>query len=76
MCEGNLSCSLCENPDVKESEIHLLECPFLRKHPKLQGDISKVKYEDIYKQLPKQIAAAKLWEKILKVYNDEQENRK
>ena len=74
--EGNLTCSLCENPDVKESEIHLLECPFLKNHPKLQDEISKVKYEDIYKHLPKQIAAAKLWEKLFKVYKDEQDKRK
>ena len=68
---GKLECSLCQDKNSKESEIHLLSCPFLVHHPKLAEELKTVKYEDIYKDLPRQIAAAKLWMNIFKIYDDE-----
>ena len=40
-------------------------------HPKLAEGLKAVKYEDIYKDLPRQIEAAKLWLNIFKIYDDE-----
>jgi hypothetical protein len=44
-------------------------------NPQLAQDMKNVKYEDIYKQLPKQTAAVKLWVNIFKIYNIENEKQ-
>ena len=75
MYGGKLECSLCKDQNSKESEIHLLSCPFLVNHPKVSEGLKTVKYEDIYKDLPRQIEAAKLWLNIFKIYDDENNSK-
>ena len=67
--ENNLSCSLCKDPSTEESEIHLLSCDFLVNNPQVGPDLNTIEYRDIFKSLPQQIKAVKVWEKIFKIYD-------
>ena len=70
---NNLSCTLCEIPDLEESESHLLCCDYLTSIPELAQELLTIQYEDIYKSLPSQIKAVKVWSKIFKIYESKNE---
>ena len=73
---GNLSCILCKDPSSVESEIHLLSCEYLLNDTQLAGEIKKIEYDDIFRTLPKQILAVRVWTKIFKIYNEQVERMK
>ena len=58
---------MCKDYNSEESQMHLLECQFLTSHPDLKVEIKTVKYEDIFKDLPIQIKAVKVWRKIMEI---------
>ena len=64
---GNLQCEMCDDEKSVESQMHLLECQFLTSHPDLKTVIKTVKYGDIFKELPTQIKAVKVWRKIMNI---------
>ena len=66
----NLACSLCKDETTRETEIHLLQCPY----PELKEEMGRIKYEDIFGELKKQIQAARVWIRVFKIYDNEKEN--
>ena len=68
--KNNISCSICNDKNSEESEIHLLSCPSLVNHPKLKNEINKVKYSDVFSDLTKQQQqAVKVFKKIMQIYD-------
>ena len=70
----NLACSLCKDETTRETEIHLLQCPFFQKNPELKEEMGRIKYEDIFGELKKQIRAVRVWIMVIKIYDNEKEN--
>ena len=66
---NNISCSICNDKNSEESEIHLLSCPSLVNHPKLKNEINKVKYSDVFSDLTKQQQAVKVFKQIMQIYD-------
>ena len=48
---NKIQCDLCGDKDSEETQLHLLQCNFLVNHPDLKQNISKINYEDIFKDL-------------------------
>ena len=65
--KGNLHCELCEDVTEEETQMHLLKCQFLTKHPELEQLISEIRYNDIFGDLASQVKAIKVWKKIVSV---------
>ena len=63
----NLHCELCNNETEDETQMHLLKCNFLLKHPELGSELPKIEYTDIFSDLASQVKAVKIWKKILTV---------
>ena len=61
----NLLCKLCQNEN--ETQYHLLECEKLIEMCSELYNDEIVNSNDIFGDLPKQIRAAKLYEKVLEV---------
>ena len=72
--ENNLTCSLCKKQNSEESLGHFLECNFLLTKPHLTNELKSVKEDDIYKPLPSQIKAVKLWAKVFRIYESVKSN--
>ena len=72
----DLSCSLCKDKTSKETESHLLQCPFFSKFPELASEMANIKYMDIFSDISKQIKAVRVWIKVFKIYNSEKEKLK
>ena len=68
MYKNNLQCSLCQDMNTIENEQHMLICPVLTNNPKLKEDIKNVKYEDVFSSSNKQEVAAKVFKKIVEIY--------
>ena len=64
---NNMQCGLCGDKESEETQLHLLQCNFLVNHPDIKQDISKIKYEDIFKDLSSQVNAIKVWTKIMSI---------
>ena len=69
----NLQCDLCKDQNAVESQLHLLNCKVLQNHPQLKNEIDTIAYDDIFKDLSKQVRAARVWRKIWTVRNIELE---
>ena len=76
MYKPDLSCSLCKDKTSKETEIHLLQCPFFSKYPELAAEMKSIQYEDIFSDISKQTRAVRIWIKMFKIYNTEKEKSK
>ena len=61
--KNNMNCVLCRK-NVEKSGYHLLECDKLISQPSLRNKMNKIKYDDIYGNLSKEIQAAKIWKKV------------
>ena len=63
---GNITtCSLCEDPRSKETEIHLLNCSYLKKDKTLEKDMAEVKFSE-------QNKIVKVFSKITTIYEKNQ----
>ena len=69
-----ISCSVCENPDSEESEVHLLCCPVLINEEILKNEIRTVKYSDVFSGITEQSKVVKVFKRIMEIY--EKKNRK
>ena len=74
MYKPDLSCSLCKNKTIKETEIYLIQCPFFSRYPDLAAEMKTIQYDDIFKDISKQIRAVRIWIKVFKIYETENEN--
>ena len=71
-----ISCSLCDNFDSQETEVHLLSCPFLLKEDCTKNEIGKVKFNDVFLGIPQQVKVAhfqnnygNLWKRYISPFN-------
>ena len=62
-------CRLCHKVEEKESEIHIMKCESIISDNCLKNDLTTISYEDIFGTLEQQIVAAKVWKKVLRVWN-------
>ena len=69
-----ISCSLCDDPNSQESEVHLLSCPSLINEDGIKNEMCQVKFSDVYGGISQQLKAAKLFKKIMEIY--EKRNRR
>ena len=69
----DLTCKLCKDENSVEDLPHLLACPFLVGHPKLSSKINSIKIDDIFGNLESQVKAVKIWDRIFKIYESENE---
>ena len=69
-----ISCSLCDNPDTHETEVHLLSCPFLLKEEGTKNEIGKVKFSDVFLGIPQQLKVVQVFKRIMEIY--EKKNKK
>ena len=53
----------------KESEIHVMKCDNIISDNYLKNELGTISYADIFGTLDEQIVAAKVWKKILRVWN-------
>ena len=51
----DLNCSLCKDKKFEENDAHLLSCSFVEGAFSAKTDLQKVKYDDIFEDLYKQI---------------------
>ena len=65
---SNMLCRLCQKPGENESEIHLMKCEHIVNENNMQNTIQNIAYMDIFGTLEKQVAAIKVWKKILKIW--------
>ena len=68
--KNDMSCTLCKDNQTEENLSHLLCCPFLTQ---LVTDINTIQCQDIFGNLEQQVKAVKIFEKIFKIYNKENE---
>ena len=61
--KDNIQCDLCEDENLRETQMHLLTCNVLVNHPDLQSVIKTINYDDISTQ----VKAIKVWKRILSV---------
>ena len=66
---SNMQCRLCNAQGEDECEIHLMKCVQIVSESNLKNDLENISYSDIFGTLDKQIAAAKVWKKVFKVWN-------
>ena len=62
-----MQCSICNDKNIEESEVHLLNCKKILEN--IGGDINlnNAKYDDIFSDnLEEQIAITKVFDKVLK----------
>ena len=65
----NYQCRLCHKLEEKESEIHVMKCEKILSDNQLKNELATISYEDIFGTVDKQISAAKVWKKVLRVWN-------
>ena len=65
---SNMLCRLCQKPDENESEIHLMKCKYIVDENTTKESIQNIDYMDIFGAIEKQVAAIKVWKKILKIW--------
>ena len=65
---SNMLCRLCQKPGEHESEIHLMQCEHIVNENNMQNSIQNISYMDIFGTIEKQVAAIKVWKKILKIW--------
>ena len=65
---SNMLCRLCQKPDENESEIHLMKCKYIVDENTMKESIENIAYMDIFGAIEKQVAAIKVWKKILKIW--------
>ena len=70
---GNITtCSLCEDPRSEETEIHLLNCSYLKTDKTLEKDMAEVKFSDVYGSISEQKKIVKVFSKIMNIYEKNQ----
>ena len=74
MHKNSMWCSLCKDKNTRETEEHLLNCPVLTNHPKLEDDIQSVKYQDVFNNLEKQKNAVNVFKNIMDIFEKLKEN--
>ena len=47
---------------------------FFQKYPELKEEMDRIRYEDIFGELKKQIRAVRVWIRVFKIYDNEKEN--
>ena len=68
--KNDMSCTLCKDNQTEENVSHLLCRPFLTQ---LVTDIVTIQCQDIFGNLEQQVKAVKIFEKIFKIYDKENE---
>ena len=66
---SNMQCRLCKAQGEDENEIHLMKRQQIVSESNLKNELENISYSDIFGTLDKQIAAAKVWKKVFKVWN-------
>ena len=64
-----LTCSLCEDPDSEETELHLLSCDFILQDRILREELFQVEFNDVFGNIAEQKKAAEGFSKIMNIYN-------
>ena len=63
---GDIStCSLCEDPDSEETELHLLSCDFILQDRILREELFQMEFNDMFGNIAGQKKAAE----IMNIYN-------
>ena len=65
----NMQCRLCKKIGEDESEIHIMNCKMILSDSNLKSELLTISYEDIHGTINQQIVAAKVWKKVLRVWN-------
>ena len=68
--KNDLNCSLCKKQTI-ENETHLLNCEVILSEC---GKLENIQYEDVFKNIEKQIKAVKIWRKIFQIKTWKTEN--
>ena len=63
-----ISCSLCDNPDTEESEVHLLSCPSLINEEVINNEMGQVKFCDVFPGISQQLKAVQVFKRIMDIY--------